>query len=173
MPDRQIIHADFTIERDFLAPAAAVYAAFSDAEQKQAWFAPRSEMVRPREVDQPGEAGQPDHSMAKHELDFRIGGREFRRGRTGDGPVVSLTATYYDIVPNERIVYAYETYHNETRVSVSLATIEFLPEDDGTLLILTESGVFLDGFDKPKWRKEATNRLLDALEDLLERAGNR
>lgn len=168
MPDRQIIHADFTIERDFLAPPATVYAAFSDAGQKQAWFAPRSETVRPDET------GQPDHStVAKHELDFRIGGREFRRGRTGDGPVVSLKATYYDIVPNERIVYAYETYHNETRISVSLATIEFLPEDDGTLLILTESGVFLDGFDKPKWRKEGTNRLLDALEDQLERAGSR
>ena len=34
---------------------------------------------------------------------------------------------YYDIVPDERIVYSYEMHLDDKRISVSLATIEFAP----------------------------------------------
>jgi uncharacterized protein YndB with AHSA1/START domain len=152
MPDRTITHADFTLERVFSASPAQVYAAFADAETKRAWFVA-------------ADAGE----HVQHELDFRIGGLETSRGRRADGSVHTLKAVYYDMIPNERIVYAYEMYREQTRISVSLATVEFLPEDDGTHLILTETGVFLDGRDKPKWRAEGINKQLDALEEVLDR----
>ena len=37
----------------------------------------------------------------------------------------------------------------DTRISVSLATIELKPEGTGTRLTFTEQGAFLDGYDDP------------------------
>ena len=70
---------------------------------------------------------------------------------------------YYDIVPDHRIVYSYEMYSGESRMSVSLATVEMVPVQDGTKLTYTEHGAFLDGIDKPEAREEGTTWLLDNL----------
>ena len=53
----------------------------------------------------------------------------------------------------------------ETRISVSLATVEFRPVgDNGTRLVFTEQGAFLDGHEFPARRAEGMGSLLDALE---------
>jgi hypothetical protein len=52
---------------------------------------------------------------------------------------------------------------------VSLATVELQPAGDGTRLILTEQGVFLDGMDNVKQREQGTHGLLDKLEAELTR----
>jgi uncharacterized protein YndB with AHSA1/START domain len=72
-------------------------------------------------------------------------------------------------VPDERIVSTYEMHLDETRISVSLATVEFKPEGSGTRLILTEQGAFLDGHDTPAQREHGTGGLLDALGADLQR----
>jgi uncharacterized protein YndB with AHSA1/START domain len=72
-------------------------------------------------------------------------------------------------VPDERIVYTYDMHRGETRISVSLATVELRPEGDGTLLIFTEQGAFLDGQDTPDLREQGTGSLLDALGADLQR----
>jgi uncharacterized protein YndB with AHSA1/START domain len=55
--------------------------------------------------------------------------------------------TCWEIVPDKRIVYAYEMFMNEKlRMSVSLATIEFEPAGTGTKMTLTEQGAFLEPF---------------------------
>jgi len=74
-----------------------------------------------------------------------------------------FNAVYQDIVPNQRIVYSYELLFGETRVSVSLATIELIAEGTGTRLVLTEQGAFFDGIDTPATREHGTGELLDAL----------
>ena len=52
----------------------------------------------------------------------------------------------------------------ETRISVSLATVEFMPVgDNGTRLVLTEQGAFLDGHEFPARRAGGWGSLLDAL----------
>ena len=52
----------------------------------------------------------------------------------------------------------------ETRISVSLATVEFTPlGEDGTHLVFTEQGAFLDGHESPARRSEGMDSLLDAL----------
>ena len=60
-------------------------------------------------------------------------------------------------------------YLDGTRISVSLATVEFRPEGAGTRLIFTEQGAFLDGYDDPAQREQGTRDLLDALGTELRR----
>jgi uncharacterized protein YndB with AHSA1/START domain len=101
------------------------------------------------------------------EMDFRVGGHERFGGLTPEGTSYSYDATYYDIVPDHRIVYSYEMYAGEERMSVSLATVQFTPDRDGTHLTYTEQGAFLDGIDKPEAREEGTAWLLDNLAKYL------
>jgi len=71
-------------------------------------------------------------------------------------------------VPDQRIVYAYDMYLGDTRISVSLGTVQIEPADTGTRLVYTEQGAFLDGLDTPDAREHGTRELLDALGAVLE-----
>jgi len=82
---------------------------------------------------------------------------------------VSMESRYYDIVPNERIVFAYEMSFDENRISVSLTTIEFFGEGNGTRLVFTEHDTFLDGHEVPGPREEGSRGLLESLAAELER----
>jgi uncharacterized protein YndB with AHSA1/START domain len=94
-----------------------------------------------------------------------VGGRE-RFGIKIQGTTLRYDARYYDIVPDQRIVFAYEMYANEARISVSVATIEFAKSADGTALRWTEQGTYLDGIDgaeAPWLRKQGTAEMLNGL----------
>ncbi|KUM23209.1 polyketide cyclase [Mesorhizobium loti] len=146
MTERSVVHSTFVIERVYPAASEKVYFALSDPAAKKRWF-----------VD-------PDNPMpSRHEMDFRVGGKEVNAGCPSDGQMHFFNAVYQDIVPNRRIVYSYELLFGETRVSVSLATIELIAEGTGTRLILTEQGAFFDGHDTPATREHGTGELLDAL----------
>jgi uncharacterized protein YndB with AHSA1/START domain len=97
------------------------------------------------------------------ELDFRVGGRERHAGAAPDGRAYDYHAVYLDIVRDRRIVYAYEMHVDGTRISVSLATVEFSPDGAGTLLVYTEQDAFLDGHERPAQREGGMASLLDAL----------
>jgi uncharacterized protein YndB with AHSA1/START domain len=146
MDDRTVTHNEFELERVFSASPREVFNAFADPEVKREWF-----------------AAADGRSASDYELDFRVGGREVARITSADGTARTIVTRYHDIVQNDRIVYSYEVYRGDLRLSVSLATVELFPEDEGTHLILTESGVFLDGHDRSDWRAESMNNLLDAL----------
>jgi uncharacterized protein YndB with AHSA1/START domain len=149
---RSVTHATFTLERTYPAAPARVFAAWADPAAKQRWF-----------------SGPEEWGPAEHELDFRVGGREVNRGGPPGGPVHRYEARFYDIVPDERIVSAYEMHLDGTRISVSLATVELKPEGAGTRLVYTEQGAFLDGYDVPADRERGTADLLDALGKELQR----
>jgi uncharacterized protein YndB with AHSA1/START domain len=152
MSDRSVIHDTFSIERTYPAAPSRVFAAFATSEAKNAWG------------DTGGlEPAEGEGSIA--EFDFRPGGRE-RFGHKWQGTNYRYDALYYDIVPNQRIVYSYEMYANDARISVSVATIEFAKRGDGTALTWTEQGAYLDGIDglqAPALRKEGTTEMLDGL----------
>jgi uncharacterized protein YndB with AHSA1/START domain len=76
---------------------------------------------------------------------------------------MTYDAMYYDIVDQERIVYAYEMCADGERISVSVATLEFVATSGGTKLTWTEQGAYLDGLDQPKLRKGGTSWMLDNL----------
>ena len=152
MTKRSVTHATFTIERTYDASPARVFAAFADSEIKARWF------IGPEEWG-------PD----EREMDFRVGGREVSRGGPPGGPVHTMHARYWDIVPHERIVFSYDMHLDDVRISVSLATVELKPEAEGTRLRFTEQGAFLDGYDIPVDREHGMGALLDALGLELER----
>jgi uncharacterized protein YndB with AHSA1/START domain len=102
-------------------------------------------------------------------MDFRIGGREVSRGGPKGGSVHSFEGRYYDIVPDERIIFAYDMHLDDTRISVSVATVEIEPDGAGTRLTFTEQGAFLDGYDDAGSREAGTRGLLDALGEELKR----
>jgi uncharacterized protein YndB with AHSA1/START domain len=151
--ERKVTHATFVIDRRFDAPPKLVFNAFADQKAKDRWF-----------------VGPPDWITTEKSMDFRVGGREVNVGGPKGGPMSSFDCRYYDIVPNERIVYAYEMYLDDQRISVSVATIEFKAVAGGTRLLLTEQGAFLDGFDNPKLREEGTLQLMDALARSLKKS---
>jgi uncharacterized protein YndB with AHSA1/START domain len=70
-------------------------------------------------------------------------------------------------VDAERIVYAYDLWHDGHLVSVSLATIEFAACAEGTALRFTEQGAFFDGAIAAAQREHGTGKLLDRLERFL------
>ncbi|TIV97963.1 MAG: polyketide cyclase [Mesorhizobium sp.] len=146
MTKRSVVHSTFVIERVYPAAPEKVYFALSDPADKKRWFF------------------DPDNPMpSRHEMDFRVGGKEVNAGCPSDGQMHFFNAVYRDIVPNRRIVYSYELLFGETRVSVSLATIELIAEGKGTRLIMTEQGAFFDGIDTSSTREHGTGELLDAL----------
>jgi uncharacterized protein YndB with AHSA1/START domain len=154
MKERRTAHDTFVIDRTFAFDREVVFASFASAAAKSQWFA--------------GPAGW---QMLVREMDFRPGGDEKVAGRFPDGRVSSFAAHYYDIVPNERIVYTYEMHLNDLKISVSLATIEFKEHQDGTQLVITEQGVFLDDFDGARGREEGTGILMNQLAEALRRSG--
>jgi uncharacterized protein YndB with AHSA1/START domain len=161
MSGRSVIHGTFAIERSYLATPSRVFAAFAstDAKSNWGWIDRRAE-----------EDGAP-----AAELDFRVGGRE-RFCFKQHGTAFRYDARYYDIVPDQRIIYSYEIYADDIRLSVSVATIEFVSNGDGTALTWTEQGAFLDGTDgneAPVLRREGTVALLDLLPGYLNSGGPR
>lgn len=141
-----IQHGSFTIERSINAPVEKVYNAFAEKDAKTKWFGIKG----------------------GYELDFQVGGKEQGSAVVHEEMSFRYIATYYDIVPNKRIVYAYEMYKNDQRISVSLATIEFAEADGKTLLTLREDGAFLDGTDTVEIRESGTNQIMDLLEKTLQ-----
>ncbi|MGH3663697.1 MAG: SRPBCC family protein [Micromonosporaceae bacterium] len=154
MSVRTITHASFVVTRSYPAPPARVFTAFADPKAKNQWF-----------------LGPDTWERSTHQLDFRVGGRERLSGGPASGPVHTYQGRYQDIVPDERIVLTYEMHLNETRASVSLATLEFTPTPDGgTRLVYTEQGAFLDGIESPTAREQGTADLLNALGEYLRRS---
>jgi len=153
MNKRSVTHATFVIERSYGAPPARVFAAWASAEAKARWFAADGE----------------GWETGKLELDFRVGGRESVSSRPKGGQLHSYNAIYQDIVPGERVILSYDMHLDKTRISVSLATVEFKPEGKGTKLTFTEQGAFLDGYDNAGQREQGTQGLLDSLGKVLER----
>jgi uncharacterized protein YndB with AHSA1/START domain len=147
--ESSVIHDTFRIERTYAASPSRVFAAFASDEAKDAW-------------GDTGDLEPADGAAGAKEFDFRVGGHE-RFGNKWQGTTYRFDAVYYDIVPDQRIIYSYEMYANDARISVSVATIEFAKSGDGTALTWTEQGTYLDGLDGPgagTLRQEGTEEML-------------
>jgi uncharacterized protein YndB with AHSA1/START domain len=141
LSDRSIVHSTFTLERIYPAPVPEVFGAWADPQIKARWFAGGS---------------------AEYQMDFRPGGLE-RNRVVHDGKQITWESLYREIVTDERIVYTSVLAEDGTVATVSLATVEFVPDHDGTRLVLVEAGAYLDGREQPAWREQGTGDWLDAL----------
>jgi uncharacterized protein YndB with AHSA1/START domain len=142
-------HDTFVLERGYPVPPARVFAAWADPAQKVQWF-----------------TGSQDVTSTAYQLDFQVGGREFNRADVGTS-VFTYDARIEDIVQDQRIVYSYFMTMDGRRISVSLTTVEFRPDGNGTALVLTEHGAYLDGLDQPELRRHGIGEQLAALGTLL------
>jgi uncharacterized protein YndB with AHSA1/START domain len=141
-----IKHDTFFIERNYNASPARVFAAWADPAVKANWFA------------------------KSDEFDFRVGGGEIIRGSSPDGTVYTSISKFQEIVPDNRIIYTLTIDMGETRISVSVMTVEFKAEGSGTQLIYTEQCVFLDGLDSLEDHKLGANDFMEKLDIELKRA---
>ena len=146
MSERSVTHATFTLERTYDAPPSKVFNAFADPAIKRRWFVE-------------GEGWEVEEFTGE----FKVGGVERSRFRFRGGAPVRNDTTYHDIVPNERIIFAYSMTIGDNRISSSLATLQFKPSGTGTQLVFTEQGAFLHGLDSAGPREEGWKELLDAL----------
>jgi uncharacterized protein YndB with AHSA1/START domain len=152
MSKSSIVHSTFVVERTYPAGVARVFRAFSDPVFKRRWFAE-------------GEGWQVDEFT----VDFRVGGRETSRFRFQGGPEVRNDTTYLDIVPEQRIVFAYSMGIGDRRMSASLASVELFAAG-GTRLVYTEQGQFFDGAEQPKQRELGCAELFEKLATELSNA---
>jgi uncharacterized protein YndB with AHSA1/START domain len=151
MTDHPVIHSTFSLERSYPAAPARVFAAWAEPGAKAKWFA---------------------GGNAEHQLDFRAGGREIARATNPKGDVMTFDSAYHDIVSGARIVYSSTLSVGDKVATVSITTVEIAPDGDGTRLVLTEQGTYLDGLEEPRWREEGTAQQLDALATALKQNGD-
>jgi uncharacterized protein YndB with AHSA1/START domain len=144
-----VVHSTFTLDRHYPSTPARVFHAFSDPARKRRWFL---------------EGG--NNVVELHELDFRVGGAErarFRHGPPMEGVAFTSEATFLEIQPDTRIVFASTMSMSDRRFSASLVTVEIAPDAGGTRLTLTHQGAFFEGADGPEMREEGWRKLLDRL----------
>ena len=146
---RSIKHASFIIDRVFTQDPATLFRAWTDPAVKARWF-----------------NGPADKwTEVVREIDVRAGGRERCIGKFADGSESRFEALYFDIVPDRRLIYTYDMYFQGKKISVSLASVEFVlvGKESGTKLVVTEQHAFLDGYDDAGNRERGTRGLLDNL----------
>ncbi len=110
------------LRRHIKAPPGLVYEAWTRARQLEKWFGP---------------AGT---TTASAELDVRVGGRFFIRFTMGDGEEHGVGGAYRAVEAGERLVFDWAWQSTPERVS--LVTLRFAPDGDGTLFTLIHEQFF-------------------------------
>lgn len=155
MSHPSVIHHTFVIERTYPAPPERVLDAFADPAKKRRWFY---------------EGGAFD--LQAFSMDFKVGGQDhaqllFKEGSPLPGRTIINNSIYQDIVPGLRIIMAYAMSLDGVRFSASQSTLELVATDNGTRLILTHQGAYLEGADGPQMREQGYNSILDKLGKFL------
>ena len=147
-------HGDFSINRVYDAAPTDVYAAWTDLDTKARWF-----------------IGPEGWSLVERSLDVSVGGKEILHGRFAANGVETLfTARYHLVEPGARLVYVYDMHLGGRHHSVSVATVEFIGDPEGTRLRFTEQVTFVDGTDGRDGtlsRKRGTSAQLERVASVL------
>ena len=144
------IHSTFVIERSYPQSQDRVYSAFAQPARKRRWYA------------------EGDHEIQEFEMEFRVGGSErlryrFKEGHPIAGSEIANESTYQDIVPEKHIVMAQKMSLNGKPITIALLTFEFLPSENGTDLVLTNQGTFIDWPEGAKMIEQGWRALVDRL----------
>lgn len=147
-------HDSFVSTRTVRASVATAYRAWSEGELKAKWFV--------------GPAGK--WTLQERAFDFKVGGKETLIGAMASGGTSHFDATYMDIVPNERIVYAYRMLVDAELISVSLGTVEFLSNGEGCEVRYTEQSAYYHAEMGHEGRIRGTEMWMDQMAGLVEGA---
>lgn len=150
--DDRIEHTSFVVERELTASPRHVFRFWSEADLKARWT-----------------GCHPDWAVLEDSFDFRVGGTEAKRWRTAEGDDQTFNAHYLDIVPERRIIYAYEMSFAGARLSASLVTVTFEPMGRKTRMTFTEQVAILAGGEAARnQRLLGTEEGLDRLVGIAE-----
>jgi uncharacterized protein YndB with AHSA1/START domain len=138
----------FVIERVLTKCPAHVFSAWSDPDKKRKWFV------------------EPSRKADSYVNDFRVGGREYGAFENDMGLHENETR-YFEIIPDELIVFGYAMAMNGRVHSVSLVTVRFADEGGGTRLSYTEQMCVIEPSDGAPGREHGWKALLDAMERTL------
>jgi len=153
MTEHQVFHDTIQINKAFEASPDRVFAAMSDPRAREQWAPPSENDV-----------------VTYLESDFRVGGRDVSMCGPKDNPVFRVEAHYRDIVENRRLLFTETISHDERKLSVSLITVIFLPEGEGTRLQLTVQIAACDSPDMIEGCKAGMSTALDNLVGLCDRS---
>ena len=139
-----VVHSTFSIDRTYPAPPARGFAAFADQATK--------------------DAGSPRVKVGKWRSSFWTFASADVNLRTSVSKKVRKSATtFQDIVPDQRIIFAYTMTVGDQRISASLSTVELIPAGKGTKLVFTEQAAFLEGVDRADRREAGWGELFESL----------
>jgi uncharacterized protein YndB with AHSA1/START domain len=113
--------ATVRLTRRFAAPPEAVFDAWTHPEVLRRWW-----------------AAEPTWTSPGCDVDLRVGGRYVLRMLTDAGDVLVVAGEYREIERPRRLVY---TWSWEGTGDVSLVTVEFNADGDGTTVVLEHSGL--------------------------------
>lgn len=111
-----------TIKRRLNAPAAKVYAAWTEPEKIVAWFGPEGAVT------------------VRTEMDVRVGGRFRIVMRSPDGEEHDVSGVYREVMPNQKLVFSWAWRSTPERES--LVTVTLKADGDGTILTLLHEQFF-------------------------------
>lgn len=152
----RIEHASLVIGRELSASPRHVFRFWSEAQLKARWS-----------------RCHPDWLVLEDRFDFRVGGTEAKRWHTPKGDEQTFHAHYLDIVPERRIIYAYEMSFAGTRLSASLVTVTFETAGRKTKMTFTEQLAILTGGTAARdQRLVGTEEGLERLVDVVETVEN-
>lgn len=118
------VKPSLTLMRRFNAPAALVFAAWTEPARMTSWWATK------------------DAVTLRAEADLTVGGRFRVAFRTPDGEVHDVSGTYLEVVPNEKLVFTWAWITTPERESQ--VTLIFKDEGEKTLLTLHHEKFFDD-----------------------------
>ena len=110
------------LRRRIKAPPVKVYEAWTRPEQLAKWWGPEGS------------------TFGSADLDLRVGGRFFIRFATPDGEQHGVGGAYREVVADERLVFDWAWQSTPERVS--LVTLRFAPDGDGTMFTLIHEQFF-------------------------------
>jgi uncharacterized protein YndB with AHSA1/START domain len=150
--NERIEHTSFVVARELAASPRHAFRFWSDAELKARWSGCHS-----------------DWTVLEDTFEFRVGGTDAKRWRTPEGSEQTFHAHYLDIVPDQRIIYAYEMSFAGARLSASLVTITLEPDGSKTKMTFTEQVAILAGGSVAREQRLAgTEDGLDRLVGIVE-----
>lgn len=150
MTSSSVEHSTFVIERELPASPRHAFRFWSETDLKKRWNSCHG-----------------DWTVLEDIFDFRVGGAEVKRWRTSEGNEQTFCARYLDIVPECRIIYAYDMSFKGQRLSASLATVEFILAGTQTRMKFTEQAAFLGSVDARHERVIGTETGFDRLIEVI------
>jgi uncharacterized protein YndB with AHSA1/START domain len=150
MPTEPLKHATLVFERTCAAPVARVFAALANPVERASWGTPSE-----------------NATLVYDETDFRVGGRDIFRCGSKANPEYRGVTTYYDIVPNQRIISSEIIGMGDTKLLISLSTTVLAPEKTGTKVTVTLQLISLAGDDTLEGAETGYNASLDNLAEAM------